>query len=99
MSYMTTRMIFIAMWALLLMITTLAGESLADTSLTKCIAPLAYVGPGAGLGAVGALLAVLGVVVLCVAGLVLYPLQLLRNRLRRRHEGPVGGQSEAKPSA
>ncbi len=41
---------------------------------------LGYVGPGAGLGAIGALLAVLAAVVLGTVGLVLYPIQLLRNR-------------------
>ena len=45
---------------------------------------LGYIGPGAGLGAIGALLAVVGVLVLCLLGIVLYPLQLLRNRFRGR---------------
>jgi hypothetical protein len=60
---------------------------------------LAYIGPGAGLGALGALLAVLGAIVLCVAGLVLYPLQLLRNRLDRRRGGAAGMRSGTKPTA
>jgi len=60
---------------------------------------LAYIGPGAGLGAIGALLAVLGAIVLCVAGLVLYPLQVFRNRLRGHHESNAEGPSDAKPSA
>lgn len=82
-----------------LVLTALAGESLADAISTSGPIPLAYIGPGAGLGAIGALLAVLGAVVLCVAGLILYPLQLLRNRLRNR--GTDGGESptQAKPSA
>ena len=40
---------------------------------------LGYVGPGAGLGAIGALLAVLAAVVLGTVGLALYPIHLLRN--------------------
>lgn len=46
---------------------------------------LGYVGPGAGLGAIGALLAVVVAVVLGIAGLVLYPIQLLRNWLSAKN--------------
>jgi hypothetical protein len=38
---------------------------------------LGYVGPGAGLGFLGSLLAVLAVIVIGLLGLVLYPLKLV----------------------
>lgn len=45
---------------------------------------LSYVGPGAGLGALGALFAVLAAVILGVVGLLLYPIQLLRRWMAKR---------------
>jgi hypothetical protein len=62
----------------------LATNYAAAASLAQ--PPLAYVGPGAGLGAIGALLAVLGAILIGVAGLVLYPLQLFRNWIRKERE-------------
>jgi hypothetical protein len=44
---------------------------------------LAYIGPGAGLGFLGSLLAVLMVVLLGLLGLILYPLKLCIRWLRR----------------
>ncbi len=44
---------------------------------------VAYIGPGAGLGFLGSLLAVLMVVVLGLVGLVLYPVKLAIRWLRR----------------
>ncbi len=44
----------------------------------------AYVGPGAGLSLIGSLIGVLGVIVVAGFGVLLYPLQQLRDRLRRR---------------
>ncbi len=46
----------------------------------------AYVGPGTGLSALGALLAVLGTVAFAVVGLVWYPIKRLRRHLRGRSE-------------
>jgi hypothetical protein len=43
-------------------------------------AAMAYIGPGAGLGVLGALLAVLGGVVVTLFGIVLLPMRLLRRR-------------------
>ena len=53
-------------------------------------AALAYVGPGAGLTAIGTVLALLGAVGLALVGFVWYPLK----RLLRRPAGP-GPESEA----
>ncbi|MGR3762393.1 hypothetical protein ACUXV3_20005 (plasmid) [Roseobacteraceae bacterium NS-SX3] len=47
-------------------------------------AALAYAGPGAGLSAIGTLLAVLGAVVLMVAGFVWYPVKRMLKARRRR---------------
>ena len=50
---------------------------------------LGYIGPGAGLGAIGALLAVVGVLLLTAVGLILYPLAVVRNWFRvRRGDTP-----------
>ena len=46
----------------------------------------AYVGPGAGLGALGALFAVLAAVFLGLFGLVMYPLQLIRKHFNRSQQ-------------
>ena len=52
--------------------------------------PLAYVGPGAGLGMIPALLAVLGVILLGLLAPILYPLMLLRRWLRSRRNHLAG---------
>ena len=45
---------------------------------------LAYIGPGAGLTAIGSVLAFLGVIVLLIAGFVWYPVKrFIRGRRRR----------------
>jgi hypothetical protein len=66
---------------------------------------LAYIGPGAGLGFIGSLLAVLAVIAVGFLGLVLYPLKVvlawIRSRLARqranetltRNRSPIGGAS------
>lgn len=52
-------------------------------------AVLAYVGPGAGLSMLGALLAVIVIVLATVAGLVLWPARMLARR-RKAKAGTVG---------
>jgi hypothetical protein len=47
---------------------------------------LAYVGPGAGLGMIGSLLAVLATILIAVFGLVFYPITLIRKMLRKPKE-------------
>lgn len=47
----------------------------------------AYIGPGAGISAVGTLLALVGVVVLSVLGFVWYPLKRLIRGLRGGRKG------------
>jgi hypothetical protein len=61
--------------------------------LLACTTPaMAYVGPGAGLTAIGAALAFLGAVVMALVGFVWYPLKrLLRARaVRKASKTPAG---------
>jgi hypothetical protein len=56
------------------------------------LAPLtaqAYVGPGAGVGMIGSLLAVLGAILLAVVGLILWPLRMLRKRRQAKGSSPT----------
>jgi len=54
---------------------------------------LAYVGPGAGLGFIGSLLAILTVVFLGLVGLVAYPLKLVL-RMRRSRSGAAPAETQ-----
>jgi hypothetical protein len=59
--------------------------------------PLAYIGPGAGLSAIGAFLAVVVAVIVAIFGFVWYPLRrLLRSR---RNRTSTGAQTEAPTTA
>ena len=42
----------------------------------------AYIGPGAGLGMVGSLIAIVVVVLVIVLGLVIYPIRMMRKKRR-----------------
>ncbi|MGH8222800.1 MAG: hypothetical protein ACREQZ_07485 [Woeseiaceae bacterium] len=44
----------------------------------------AYLGPGAGLGMIGSLIAILFVALVIVLGLVIYPIKLLRRKRQAR---------------
>lgn len=56
-------------------------------ALTAIAAATAYIGPGAGIGAIGSLIAVVSAGVLTLIGLVWYPVrQLLRFRRSRRED-------------
>ncbi|MEM9386267.1 MAG: hypothetical protein AAGA68_14495 [Pseudomonadota bacterium] len=46
----------------------------------------AYIGPGAGITAIGSLVALLGAVCLAIVGFVWYPLKRLRARMKGRAE-------------
>ena len=49
----------------------------------------AYLGPGAGLGMIGSLLAVAVVVLIVVLGLVIYPIRMHRKRKRHAAERSI----------
>ena len=48
----------------------------------------AYVGPGAGLGMIASLLAVVGAMLLSILGLILWPLRMLRARRQAKRVRP-----------
>lgn len=48
----------------------------------------AYVGPGAGLGMIGSLIAVVAAVLVAVFGLLLFPLRLLLKRRKAKAQSP-----------
>lgn len=50
----------------------------------NAILQLGYVGPGAGLSMIGALLAVLAILALALIGPILYPIKLFRSWLKQR---------------
>lgn len=50
----------------------------------NAILQLGYVGPGAGLSMIGALLAVLAILALALIGPILYPIKLFRAWLKQR---------------
>jgi hypothetical protein len=56
------------------------GAGLAVVAMAIAPDAMAYIGPGAGLGVLGALLAMLGGVVVTLFGIVLLPIRLLRRR-------------------
>jgi hypothetical protein len=49
---------------------------------------LAYIGPGAGLSALGSLVSLIGALVLTVVGFVWYPIRRLLRRLRPKEPQP-----------
>lgn len=62
-----------------------------------CLAPspaAAYIGPGAGLTAIGSLLALFGAVLLGIVGFVWYPIRRLRRRMRARKGAAADGTSK-----
>ena len=53
---------------------------------------LAYIGPGAGIGAIGTVVAVIGAILLMIVGFVWYPVK----RLLKRRKQPVGADDKQK---
>ncbi|MCA9055619.1 MAG: hypothetical protein KDA75_17380 [Planctomycetaceae bacterium] len=68
-----------------------------DVSLPTGV--LGYIGPGAGLGALGALVALVVAVLIGLAGIVLYPLQLLRQRIAGKGTPKEEGSIDSPPKA
>lgn len=50
---------------------------------------VAYLGPGAGLGMIGSLIAIIVVALVVVLGLVIYPVRILRKRKMQARSGNV----------
>lgn len=55
---------------------------------------LAYIGPGAGITAIGTVLALIGAIVLAIVGFVWYPIKHLVKRLRNRSGNGVQARVE-----
>jgi hypothetical protein len=70
----------------------IAAPVWADGFVSRTSHVLAYVGPGAGLGFIGSLLAILAVVFLGLVGLVAYPLKLIL-RMRRARSGAAAAEA------
>ena len=54
----------------------------------------AYIGPGAGLSAIGSVLAFLGVIGLLFLGFLWYPVKRLFNTVRGNHQGAEGNDKD-----
>jgi hypothetical protein len=74
----TSRLFAVVILGLLL-----AGLPLSSAQGASDTLPLAYIGPGAGLGFLSSLLAVLMVVLVGLLGLILYPVKLMIRWVRR----------------
>lgn len=68
-----------------------AGFALAMAVILMPTTAAAYIGPGAGLGAIGTLFALIGAVFLAVVGLLWYP-------LKRMIKGKKSSSSSDKPA-
>ena len=66
----------------------LLGLAAALTALGTAQAAEAYIGPGAGLGAIGVALGVIGSILLGLFSILWYPVKRLIRRLRRRRDPP-----------
>ena len=53
----------------------------------------AYIGPGAGLGAIGTAIALLGALILLIVGFIWYPLKRLLRRLKAKNAPNNGAKS------
>jgi hypothetical protein len=71
----------------------IATPLMADEVASRTSHVLAYVGPGAGLGFVGSLLAILAVVFLGLVGLIAYPLKMILRLRRTRPSAPAVADS------
>lgn len=59
---------------------------------------LAYIGPGAGITAIGTAIALIGAIILAIVGFIWYPVKRLRAKLRDRKKNPEQGDQVAPPS-
>ena len=71
-------------------VSTVAAACVVAIAIMMPGTALAYIGPGAGLGALGSLVAVLGAVLLAVVGLLVLPFRMLARRRRAKAAGAAG---------
>ena len=60
-------------------------------------AAVAYIGPGAGITAIGTAIALIGAIILAIVGFIWYPVKRLRAKLRDRKKNPEQGDQAAPP--
>jgi len=65
---------------------TLLAAGLATAVIATPQLALAYIGPGAGLTAIGTVIALIGAVFLAIVGFIWYPIKRLRAKLRGRKQ-------------
>lgn len=68
-----------------------AGAASICAGLLFCEPAMAYVGPGAGLSAIGAFLAVIAAVIAALLGFIWYPVKRLAQKLRGAKKKRGGG--------
>ena len=56
----------------------------------------AYIGPGAGISAIGTVIALIGAILLAIVGFVWYPIKRLRAKIKNKKE--TGGGPPPSPS-
>lgn len=71
----------------------MATFALAGFLLTFTIAAEAYIGPGAGLGAIGTVLAFFGAILLAIVGFVWYPIKRLLKK-KKKNKGKAAAETE-----
>jgi hypothetical protein len=59
---------------------------------------VAYIGPGAGITAIGTAIALIGAIVLAIVGFIWYPVKRLRAKLRGSKNGSEQGDQTAPPT-
>ena len=77
--------------------TFIRGMAVATTLLTPCLSH-AYVGPGAGLSAIGSVLALIGAMLLLIVGFVWYPVKRLLKRRKGNQSRPESGDDSSSNS-
>jgi hypothetical protein len=65
--------------------------------VTQAGTALAYIGPGAGITAIGTAIALVGAIVLAIVGFVWYPIKRLRAKLRERKNREQGDHAAPPP--
>jgi hypothetical protein len=65
--------------------------------VTQAGTALAYIGPGAGITAIGTAIALVGAIVLAIVGFVWYPFKRLRAKLRERKNREQGDHAAPPP--
>ena len=81
-------------------VSTLAAACAVAIAMTLPGTAFAYIGPGAGLGAIGSLVAVIGAVLLAIVGLLVLPIRMLARRRKAKSAGadkPATAAGQAQP--